>query len=119
MTVVFEGSRAIRWDGGSQRRIKAVLTNEGYTPMRKHESLADIPRSAIVAGPIAVECRADVERGVTPPAGINPHRHRCMHNVFYEVLDNNKSRLIFSTSAHECASSPGTGKEHTHGQYPL
>ena len=21
--------------------------------------------------------------------------------------------------AHECASSPGTGKEHTHGQYPL
>lgn len=26
---------------------------------------------------------------------------------------------IPNLSAHECASSPGTGKEHTHGQYPL
>ena len=26
---------------------------------------------------------------------------------------------ITNPSAHECASSPGTGKEHTHGQYPL
>ena len=26
---------------------------------------------------------------------------------------------VSNPSAHECASSPGTGKEHTHGQYPL
>ena len=26
---------------------------------------------------------------------------------------------ITNPSAHECASSPKTGKEHTHGQYPV
>ena len=104
---VFEGVFALS-EGG----FRAILTDKNYTPMPHHQSLEDIPRCAIVAGPISVRSSADVARGVPMSPGCEPCEG--MNNVFYQVYGDNQTRLIFTTSAQECVSSPMPGKEHPH-----
>lgn len=110
---VFEGVFALSGGG-----LRAILTDKNYTPMPHHQSLEDIPRCAIVAGPISVRSSADVARGVPMSPGCEPCEG--MNNVFYQVYDDNQTRLIFTTSAQECASLPRRGsKEQAHGQHSV